>query len=1444
MPTLPPRDSHLEQVEGQRKLLARATPQDLIEDPTILDQALKTALNYGQETHQLKHLELLLAILRRISSCLEVDTKFQSIVSSDIAPEFQPGGLFATIVANHLDHPLKVQQTRSTEVLSAAGQLAARSQAVSASSNFMVHLFQGFTRSDLSSRANMSALHALLPYMPTRAIPSKLLEDLEGEVSITHNAGARCALVSDLLLVFAGVSLLPLPKQSLSPEQQDALLLRLSTLLSKFQPHGTLANVTRYLLPRLFTTYPSLFQPLLSLVGPPEPVINTWVAIAFLGVSNGLVEVEHLPRDEIRLALESDDADTRLRAFDLVTGKKAYTEGVLQLIKESFVWNEALPSAGSRSAFSSATYAFFVRLHQYITLLHRNLRRLSKQPSTPEALKDSDQIRGALVHTDNFHSWFLAWIDENLWHARRYPVFRVLLALNLLSRYLDVFGSDEGKQERVFTQSRVEQLLACQASEFTEVRSRSRKILDNAKIPLPAYDTPATPSSRALLHTALESICHPRKTQAETGKAALCILFGVVLKHSTEKEALGFVQELIDKLEATVEIVQRDLTMIETHPLHGLLGGIRDVLHCLNINTLESQSLWTPIFHQLFRLTSRVWNVTRAVISLSPTKLTSIDEEGAGKDAHHEIARAYEVLGGGEDGEDEEGIDHTGLLSGCWRATMSAGELLSSLIVIPISQDGVTQMIWSRSEVDSAGQTFLVWMHEIRHRGTFSKLASAFALLVEAVRPIDALADLCQGWLGRELETISSDGLSTTRRSAALPYSILAIVSGSELLLERALLALLDFARVDNNKTSNVTKVHAFNVLKIVLLDAKQTKWFDVWFERGVITSLRAFESPDWNVRNVGLILFSTLVHRCLSPPRGGQDYYRSRATLASRTTFSTFHSKFPLILPCLIDHLSSGNTAEADNKHTPLFPILIIIRSLRWSEKNTDLPQRSMRVLSPYLHSREHQVRRAAAQALSSVLSPEEALQRVLETSADSMGPPNAAHGQTCLIHQLVENQIQWDSVTGTDKEAVGAVLLGLVKEHLPGLYPIITAESIACVESYLSQAKPDTSALQDLLVREASEYLESPTRSLVPGEEFRLAACANAILSHSPSALDVLSLLGPHSAETVNLIVLERLPQLENAYSTKLLNCVLTLAITGQAGDAVSEKALDALAETDWKSLLESWREEGGRLESICQSLETLLVRSKCIPVKEAALAALGWVVHMALGNDPQHLPVYDKLASRILCSSQEDEATDPHIQSQPARYAAYKALSYLGPHLASWPSPKLHQALLRLVQDDDEEIRQGAAAVIVGLAGREEGVVQQKAVEIWYAWAEQHLLKFDGDSAQTGEWVSWLHEVSTDRQGASHDSAVLAGIVNNDILFGVEPPNIFRDPLVDVAYASRLLNAIGIARRSDGHDLYTALSLAPEKTVTSLSPIDDAWEARKSAMRRGQTQSRREG
>lgn len=160
---------------------------------------------------------------------------------------------------------------------------------------------------------------------------------------------------------------------------------------------------------------------------------------------------------------------------------------------------------------------------------------------------------------------------------------------------------------------------------------------------------------------------------------------------------------------------------------------VSELVQYLDLATPAGRSRWSPLLHRLFTAVERVWAVTSKVISLGP--------EAEDKTAAHEIAKAYDVLG---DGDDDEDLDHTGLLSGCWRATKEASDLLAAIITTPLKING--QTLWAREEVDRAGHHFLTWLHEVRHRGTFSKIAPAFGSVVEVVRRTD-MRELVKEWL-------------------------------------------------------------------------------------------------------------------------------------------------------------------------------------------------------------------------------------------------------------------------------------------------------------------------------------------------------------------------------------------------------------------------------------------------------------------------------------------------------------------------------------------------------------------------------------------------------------------------------------------------------------------------------------------------------------------------
>ena len=67
-----------------------------------------------------------------------------------------------------------------------------------------------------------------------------------------------------------------------------------------------------------------------------------------------------------------------------------------------------------------------------------------------------------------------AWICPGLAMALRNPVGRVLVSLIVFKLYIDIFGKEEGVQEMVFTKETVDLLLACQSSEYTDVRIKAR----------------------------------------------------------------------------------------------------------------------------------------------------------------------------------------------------------------------------------------------------------------------------------------------------------------------------------------------------------------------------------------------------------------------------------------------------------------------------------------------------------------------------------------------------------------------------------------------------------------------------------------------------------------------------------------------------------------------------------------------------------------------------------------------------------------------------------------------------------------------------------------------------------------------------------------------------------------------------------------------------------
>jgi hypothetical protein len=210
---------------------------------------------------------------------------------------------------------------------------------------------------------------------------------------------------------------------------------------------------------------------------------------------------------------------------------------------------------------------------------------------------------------------------------------------------------------------------------------------------------------------------------------------------------------------------------------------------------------------------------------------------------------------------------------------------------------------------------------------------------------------------------------------------------------------------------------------------------------------------------------------------------------------------------------------------------------------------------------------------------------------------------------------------------------------------------------------------------------------------------------------------------------------------------------------------------------------------------------------------------------------------------------------VQAQPYRLAGQLALEPLHPFL--YPSPstssslatlaKAHDIILSLLQDDDEEIRVGAVGLVSeGLKLRRE-VCQEKALELEWSYISSQISAIDSSNPRRDNRVDSLEsrlggpflDIALDRYhdrinleaelrslrlpadcqtaGTDHTSG-LGQMDRPGALFELESPNLFRDPLVDVGHATRLLRQYG----------HLPGDLGEEELRTATSPIDEVYVA----------------
>lgn len=339
---------------------------------------------------------------------------------------------------------------------------------------------------------------------------------------------------------------------------------------------------------------------------------------------------------------------------------------------------------------------------------------------------------------------------------------------------------------------------------------------------------------------------------------------------------------------------------------------------------------------------------------------------------------------------------------------------------------------------------------------------------------------------------------------------------------------------------------------------------------------------------------------------------------------------KYPSLLPWIIDFLVRSRRAGPTSlgEHSPLFPVLIILRSLRWSQDGATEAAQLCPIVEAYLSNVDIQVRTVASQALSSLLSPDQAVEKAKVTAtriSHSSMDLNLVHGRLLFLHRLITDVIQWEQVSDDDRR----ILEGRMRESLwQQRNPTIVTAAVDCVNAYTSLIDPLTPSLASITREIALSSLKRPT---APGVDLLCASAAKTLL---PSHL--VDLLHPSVPEDAHLTALEHVGAADS--SAAILAAVIRLC-QAPVGDGVLTLAYEVLA--SWPrcpEFEENW-------SVIADIVWKRYDKTRCVPLKEAALVAMGRV---SAGQPSERIV---RLAGLIAAAAEEEQVSHRGTHAQMA-------------------------------------------------------------------------------------------------------------------------------------------------------------------------------------------------
>lgn len=260
------------------------------------------------------------------------------------------------------------------------------------------------------------------------------------------------------------------------------------------------------------------------------------------------------------------------------------------------------------------------------------------------------------------------------------------------------------------------------------------------------------------------------------------------------------------------------------------------------------------------------------------------------------------------------------------------------------------------NECMSCVDFFVELLFSIRHPGAYTALSSPLGQICSILLKSQEqhLQDYPQKVLQKAIsQSLEHPEIQTTRRSAGLPFCILAILTspGADDELRKSMIEkyvappiLAIFRQSVDTEEGIAARVHALNILRALFRESILAGCMKGLISDGFAIAFSNFASSHWSIRNGSMMMFSALMTRTFGSKCGvgtaGCD--ETAKTLgfvgnASQIDFRTFYDLYPKVIDLLLEHFervteSSNKYEKSISANFAIYPLLCILQRLKFS--------------------------------------------------------------------------------------------------------------------------------------------------------------------------------------------------------------------------------------------------------------------------------------------------------------------------------------------------------------------------------------------------------------------------------------------------------------------------------------------------------------------------------